>query len=211
MTGDADTKPALPDDQKYLDAFRERGEFPKIHDALFQLFLQEAKGKVFLDLGCSTGLLGQRILQQIAGSTVFGVDRDEDAHRRGELAGTKFPRYLVDVTREYRDFYKLLVNLRPQVVVARKCIAELFGSPPPIPDSHADPLFGDSWGKCFLDTLRICGVRQLFLEGRDLGRVTVNEVMTMSGAGDPGVLPPQHVTPAQRTFTSACLAMAPMT
>ena len=61
-------------DDDYLKAFAERGEYPKIHDDIYCLD-RYVKGLPVLDLGCCTGLLTRRLVR--THDVIVGVECNE--------------------------------------------------------------------------------------------------------------------------------------
>src|SRR4051812_37256610 len=79
------------DSLAYLQAFRRQGRYPAIHDQLFRLIVAESRGCRFLDLCCSTGLLGQRVMSFAGAMAVVGVDADVDAIAAARQHGVTIP------------------------------------------------------------------------------------------------------------------------
>lgn len=143
------------DTQDRLEEWKARGTFPKIHDALFALVVEEARGASFCDLCCSIGLLGQRILEKVPGSRVVGVEMDTDALLRGTAAGIRVPRHQLKVTPETVErFAAILRENGVTVLVARRCLSELFAA--------------DQRGEWFTEAVLAAGVREFFIQGRQV-------------------------------------------
>lgn len=143
------------DSQERLDAWRTLRVWPEIHDDLFHLVLSEARGRRFLDLCCSTGLLGQRLLDKMPGcERVLGLDADAGALERGRDAGVSVPLYHLPITREsLGQLVALVERERITGLVARRCLSEIFA---------ADA----SWAPEFIDALASGGIREVFIQGR---------------------------------------------
>lgn len=64
-------------DDKYVKEYLTNGKYPKIHDDIAVLIRGLPKNSVVLDVGCSTGLLTQRMLDM--GLKCYGIDIDAEA------------------------------------------------------------------------------------------------------------------------------------
>lgn len=143
------------DSQERLDLWARTGRFPSIHDTLAAFVaarVREPRG--FLDLCCSTGLLGQRIKSMFPDAAVVGVDADAGAIGRGTCAGVSVPLVLAQI--EPGTFQRLGAIMREHgvtVVVARRCLSELFANAP-------------GCGDALSSALQAYGAREMFVEGR---------------------------------------------
>lgn len=150
------------DSTSYLADWRAWGRFPPIHDDIYQAVAEHAEGQVFLDLCCSTGLLGERIRRGIRDAVVVGVESDPAAIRHGQLAGINFPVLELQLTDETLPrFREFLAEHRVTTLVARRCIPEL---------CHGRGEFGHH----LVATLASAGVREVFLQGRTWSHRSVN-------------------------------------
>ncbi len=115
------------DAQEYLDDWRERRIYPKIHDTIFGLIREESLGDSFCDLCGNTGLLGQRVLDKIPGASVVGVEMEEEVVARGRAAGVAYERLLtrIDPT-TFNAVLAFLVAHQVDVLIARRCLSEVF-------------------------------------------------------------------------------------
>jgi hypothetical protein len=144
------------DDQEYLDLWVSDGEYPKIHNRMFDGVRQEfpppSKDLVFLDLCCSTGLLGAHLRE--LGYGVAFADGDEQAVVRGKAAGTYgsdplwFGQITMDTVESLGGF---MAESGVTDVAARRCLCVL---------SNVVPL--DVFGRVFADA----GAKRLLLEGQ---------------------------------------------
>lgn len=64
-------------DDKYVKQYLTNGKYPKIHDDIAVLIRELPKDSVVLDVGCSTGLLTQRMVDM--GLKCYGIDIDKVA------------------------------------------------------------------------------------------------------------------------------------
>ncbi len=141
------------DDPGHLEAWRRTGRFPEIHDGIFALIDEAARGTRFLDLCCNAGLLGERIRRQVPDAFVIGVDASEAAIQAGTAAGVGFERRMMRV--EAATFGELAAWVREQrvtVLVARRCLPEL--------------LSGTPLRATFAKELAAAGITEVFLQGR---------------------------------------------
>lgn len=138
------------DSLEHLVAFNKSRVYPKIHDDLFHLVVAHSDPtQPFVDLCCSTGLLGQRLLDE--NYQGFGVDTV--LHYAAVEAGVALPLFKLKITRStLPSLGALLHEHHTQMVVARRCLPELLGT-----DN-----FGAELGKLFIDA----GVTDVFLQGR---------------------------------------------
>ncbi|WP_457066992.1 hypothetical protein [Mycobacteroides abscessus] len=148
---------------EYLDAWKDTGKYPAIHDGIIRLIMGGVDQDVgpVLDLGSSTGLLTRRLWGK--GYDVVGVESSRAAVAAGREAGT----YLADsadapagpvvyrhqlLPGELHDFGVWLLEHEIKVVVARRVLPELddYGVPPGM----------------LSEVLVNAGVEHLFVEGR---------------------------------------------
>lgn len=149
-------------------AGREAGRqvFPAIHYDLFQLIVEEAVGRRALDLCCSTGLLAQRLAEQ-AHMYAVGVDADRRALDRARQYGVTVPlREIAIEPGTFDDLVELVLNHRIGVLVARRCMPELFGH-----DMDA--------GREFVRAMHRAGISEVFLQGRVETKGAVNRLRSI--------------------------------
>jgi len=152
------------DSEEYLQAFRLQRTFPKIHDKLYAFVVARTARDPFCDLCCSTGLFGQRLEDN--GYHGFGIDASMDALIKGRSAGVTLPMIGMKIT------YDTLVPLRERlkenctkILIARRCLPEILGA----------QNFGAELGY----VLRQAGVRQVFLQGRQVTHHPRNPLHTL--------------------------------
>lgn len=147
------------DDEGYLQAWSQEGRYPAIHDDLYRFVMVYGAVELhYLDLACSTGLLGQRLRD--AGYKVVGVDRDRKAI---ELAG----RHGVPLTIEELEvdaahpapLVELLEVYGITAIIARRCFPEIIGE-----DLSRAPILAKA--------LHAAGVHEIFIEGRQWSRAS---------------------------------------
>lgn len=142
------------DAQEYLDNWRERGEFPKIHDALFAMVTEHASGRRFVDLCGNTGLLAQRILEKLGAEQVVGVEMSQDAVARGRAAGMTYPRLVTKVDQTTLPAVEEFLKQHAiDTLVARRCLSEVF-------------YLNTGFGPEFCAAMLRVGIRQVFIQGR---------------------------------------------
>lgn len=144
------------DSTAYLEAYRDAKEFPKIHDDLFGLVRDYGVRCNALDLCCSIGLLGQRLIDHL-GINCIGVEGYLISSREGPEYGVMMPVYELKVTMEtLPQFFSILKEHQVETLVARRCISEIFPGPD-TPLAHA-----------FVAGLKEAGVKHVFLQGRQV-------------------------------------------
>lgn len=156
------------DDPGYLETWRLKKVYPRIHDAIFGAFMSHARGTAVLDLGCSHGLLAERLIHFGGAFHAVGVDADEKAIERGVAAGiqaTLIPLRLTDAT--LCRLTGLIKDHGLNVVIARRILPELFGD---------DPTFG----RRFAEEIAAAGIAELFLEGRVASGRSVNPLRSIA-------------------------------
>jgi SAM-dependent methyltransferase len=138
--------------EKYLRDFRDAGRYPQIHQPMADAVFELAKGSSVLDICCSTGLLGQRLLGM--GFKAIGVERDAQAVEAGRRHGVTLPITMMTVDPATADeLYRLIREAGVTILVARRCFSEIFGA-------------RKEWGPEFCRGLIAAGVDELFLQGR---------------------------------------------
>lgn len=140
---------------EYVDAWKDGGKFPNIHNGIFNLITRGVKpedGNI-LDLGSSTGLLSRRLAD--AGYTVYPMEASRVAINEGTEAGVYDD---LEVT-QFRlrpsrvdEFIDWLTDHQIKVVVARRVFPEL-------DDSGIPPAL-------MSESFITAGVEHLFVEGR---------------------------------------------
>lgn len=71
-------------DQRFIDAYTERNEYPKIHDAVAAAVKAKTpiRGAVAIDLGACTGLLSARLVNDLGAAHVISVEPSESYRAR---------------------------------------------------------------------------------------------------------------------------------
>ena len=130
------------------------GEYPSIHDRIFEMIEGRIKGATVLDLCCSTGLLGQRIQDEL-NKTVFGVDADKKAFESAASYGVDVNRIQMKIdAANMTPLISFIADRGINVLVARRCLSEVFFN-------HVDkgPIFAER-------LLNETKVREIFIQGR---------------------------------------------
>ncbi len=140
---------------EYLEAWRERKEWPAIHNAMTDFALTNMAGTALLELGCAFGLLGARIaLEADCDVKAFGVDADMRTISLASAAKVPIRIHHLAVTRETLPVLRAYIEVEKVTsLVARRVLPELWG----------EDLEG---GAAFADMLAEAGVREVLLEGR---------------------------------------------
>lgn len=134
-----------------LQEWKDTGNFPKIHDDIFEMIMARLKpGEVFCDICCSTGLLGQRLLE--AGHAGFGLEMQAREIKQAHDFGVKLSIYQRVISRELVSTPTALFGEMVDALVARRCFSEIF--------------MKDDFSKAFSFELIESGVKQVFLQGR---------------------------------------------
>lgn len=137
---------------EHLQAYREAGQFPQIHDAIFQLCLDRLVSTRVLDLCCGHGLLGQRLVA--AGHVVTGIDGSFMNIEAAKNHGVKIELLHAHLDRHALPALGEIISARNiTAIVARRALPELFDR-----DLTA--------GRQFAQVIRQAGVSEILLEGR---------------------------------------------
>ena len=138
----------------YLDAWKQRGEWPVIHNPMADFAAAQMRGQSLLDLGCAFGLLGARISKEAGGIPCVGVERDPVTITAATEAGVPIKFAAMKVTREtLTELIAVIATHKVDTIIARRILPELWG----------EDLEG---GKAFASVIAATGVREVFLEGR---------------------------------------------
>lgn len=151
------------DAHEYVDTWKATGRYPAIHDDIFHAIQSFMCGKSALDLCCSTGLLGTRVLKKL-GVNVIGLDADTKAVDYAKQAG--IPIEIINATlarKNMKDLAQLCQTNKIDTLLARRCMPELFGD-----DLEA--------GRKFSDLLSLAGIKEIFIEGRISSSRSVNNL-----------------------------------
>lgn len=143
------------DSEEYLEVWAksEGFQYPAIHDNMYAAAIRHDKHRRGLDLCCSSGLLGTRLMD--AGFTMVGVDADKDAAGLAIQYKVPMPIHLtkisdahgVDVVADLVKSHKL------KTIYARRCFPELFGE-----DTSLEDMFFPAMIKA--------GITMVIFEGR---------------------------------------------
>lgn len=172
------------DSDEYLTAWKDRGQYPAIHGPLWQLFNEESKATSCLDLCCSTGLFGTRILN-VLGLPCVGVEGHADTVSKAQAVGVPLTVYVLKVEPStLPELDRIVRKHHVDTVIARRCFPELLAGS----GKAADESFAES----LATTLAVAGVRQIFHQGRQVSARSANspvpdvyaEARLMSLSGD---------------------------
>lgn len=143
------------DSEEYLEAWAksEGFQYPAIHDSMYAAAIRHDKYRRGLDLCCSSGLLGTRLMD--AGFTMVGVDADKDAAGLAIYYKIPMPIHLTKISDMHGvDVVADLVKVNKlKTIYARRCFPELFGE-----DTALENLFFPAMIKA--------GIRMVIFEGR---------------------------------------------
>lgn len=141
-------------DDTYLQEWQAEKKYPAIHDTIYKAYLEHCGGGTHrvLDLCCSTGLLGQHILDN--GGSAIGVDCDPKAREVAKRYGISLPIYPLKIVQATLPLLSKVLKENPcQVVLARRCFPEI---------SNGDW----AWGQQFVRFLHEHGVDKIVIQGR---------------------------------------------
>jgi hypothetical protein len=112
-------------DQKYLDAYRQRGEFPSIHNQVATVLERYAnEHEPAFDLGCCTGLLSVRAVA-LGRSHCVGIEGNKfDLSRAPKVPNVTYANFFLN-TGTIGSFWSLLNSHRPTLIIARRVLPEI--------------------------------------------------------------------------------------
>jgi hypothetical protein len=167
------------DSEEYLQDWKTGGVFPDIHKPIVDLMAAHVGGReVVLDLCCSTGILGAQIRTRVT-RNVVGIEGNLKPIALGRRYGVVQPIYEVTITPQtWPEVDKIISHQCVTVVVARRCLSEIFGERP-------------EWGPVVAQNLKRLGVRRIFLQGRAFSKRSTHpipnteaEIRLLAGAYD---------------------------
>ncbi|MBI1213832.1 MAG: hypothetical protein GC190_20415 [Alphaproteobacteria bacterium] len=144
------------DAPELVQRWQQLGEYSRIHDDITHMAMSHLNAKRVMDLCCSTGLLGRRLLDCLKLERVTWVDSSKPAIDAGLAANVidcKYA-YVMRVDRQsLAAFMGIIGRESLTAIVARRCMPELFG-------------YDLQLGRDFAAAIAGAGVTQIFLEGR---------------------------------------------
>jgi hypothetical protein len=147
-------------DPEYVAAWRRDGTFPAIHTKLVELVLSKAKGRTFVDLCGSTGLLGRQLVSR--GMTGSAVEASSKAIIGGAYDGAYLALELRLTPASLPILISWIRTTGAVTAIARRCLPEL-----------ADAgLWPDALGQALIEA----GITELFLEGRVVSARSVHKL-----------------------------------
>jgi SAM-dependent methyltransferase len=155
------------DSPAHLQVWRDSGQYPAIHKAIAEMAISCVRGSRLVDLGCSYGLLGARIVAQAGLESGIGVDADGEVLAAARSAGVPLTFHEIKVTAStLPQLLAVVASAGCDVVVARRVLPELFG--------HDLP-----GGRIFATMLAGAGVKEVVLEGRVQAPGAVNALSSI--------------------------------
>jgi hypothetical protein len=154
------------DSTEHVRAWVARRQYPAIHNDIFTAVQTFSTGTSGLDLCCSTGLLGSRVAKQLRVPCI-GVDVDKDAVEFARLAGVPMAITIMPVTPDtLEQLVGIVKDAKVDMILARRCFPELFGSNRP-------------FGEAFAKAMHGAGVKEIFIEGRVPVAKPINSLDTL--------------------------------
>jgi hypothetical protein len=155
------------DSPEHVEAWQATGIYPRGHDDIAHMAMVHLRERRIMDLCCSTGLLGHRLLTSLKLDLVLSVDSSNAALSTGAAAGLIRDGHQLRVDRDSMpSLIGLIARERITAIIARRCIPELFG----------DDL---ALGHDFADLAAQVGVKQIFLEGRMVSANAMNRLASI--------------------------------
>lgn len=155
------------DSRERLDTWQIGGGFPAIHNDIVTAAIVYVRGRRVLDLGCSYGLLGARLIAAEAAEFVVGVERDAEIVRQARDAGVPITFAVFAVNRSTMPALEALVLVHKlDVLVARRVLPELFGEDLEL-------------GRDFARAIAGAGISEMLIEGRVATRNAKNALATV--------------------------------
>jgi len=144
---------------EYLDCYKQDYTYPRIHDAIVEMIAEYGKEMCGVDLCCSHGLLGQRLMRW--GYGMIGIEGDAKAIANAanvidmDIFHVKITPATIDKVKE------IIFKAKAKFIVARRCLPELFGN-------------DLEFGAVFFKEMHSIGIKEVFLEGRIPTKNAVN-------------------------------------
>lgn len=142
------------DSDEYLKAFKERREYPQIHEDLWShIYLRGVSGNC-LDICASIGLLGQHVAD-VFPVKVVAVEALQVSIDSGAAAGVTVPTTQMYVTPETLDqFIQIVEENEVRTLLARRALSEVF------------PAKDDPFAYEFCRRIHDAGVNYVYIQGR---------------------------------------------
>lgn len=162
------------DSEDYLADWRDRGKWPDIHDEITELVAQTYQGRSVLDFCASTGILGQRLQDQLR-LKVCATEWLAESIERGRSFGINVPTQHLrllpgDGTLEH--FVAWLREHEVTGIVARRCLSDVFGGP----GGNPWPAIDYGWAREWCAAVVEAGVRELWHQGRAFSKRSVHPI-----------------------------------
>lgn len=152
---------------EHLETWRRTKRFPEIHNDIFQFIVEEAEGKVFLDLGACFGLLATRLQGSAFGWKAVAVEANPAHIEHAKAAGIPVEFLTMAVNRDTLPQLAEFVKRHAVTsIVARRVLPEIWG----------EDLAG---GAMFATSMREAGVKEFILQGRVKTPNAVNALSTV--------------------------------
>jgi ribosomal protein L11 methylase PrmA len=146
---------------EYLEDYQKFGRWPQIHNQMFNLIMAESRSERFIDLGCSTGLLGERVMLKMR-SRVVGIDCDLEAIEAALKANVIIDFVRMEINQDTLESLKAIITTQNiTCVIARRILPEIVNN---------NKWFGYELAKAFAES----GIKEIFLEGRIYKKDSVN-------------------------------------
>lgn len=152
-------------DQKYIDEYKEKGIFPKIHDDIFNLVSGTAMRDVTMDLGSCTGLLSVRLAGVMP--AVIGLEGNRNYVKRSVEHDRVKIENLYVTAENLAAIEKIIKDNKVRIVVARRVLPE-------IAETGGIQLVKDM-AKMF----HAAHVEEIFIEGRKASKNATNPLSDM--------------------------------
>jgi hypothetical protein len=139
-------------DSGHLQAFKDRGEYPAIHEPFWDFVVTKTGEVSICDVACCFGLLGQRLSR--AGFQACGIEANPRFIQAARTAGVNIPILELKVTRRtIEQAARWIEQHQCGAIVCRRAMPELWES----------DLEG---GRLFAERMAEARVREVFLQGR---------------------------------------------
>ena len=155
------------DSDKYLDAWKQFGEWPRIHDEMIGLIHYAAQPDAsILDLCCSVGLLPQRIQDQL-GRQAAGVEWLPEVIEKAQGFGIDVPIMNLQISRDTMgELEEWMTANEVNAVSARRCLSEI-AVPPKVPNGPPSTDVIDwEMSEIMFGMFADIGVTDIWLQGR---------------------------------------------
>jgi hypothetical protein len=113
-------------DQSHIDNYKSKGQFPKIHDAIFKHIQEHVKkGDTVVEIGPCIGMLASRMIDKIGVKQVLGIEPNKN-HLLRAVKKPEIRYFNMPVSLETMPKVSAIIKAnKPSVIVGRRVFSEV--------------------------------------------------------------------------------------